>query len=216
MTNEDEILVTRNFLKHLTKGGVKIIPVFGGLLEEMIFGTLADEVAAEEAEKLWKAIESIRSSSDAQLTEVSELIAEIREGAFLRTETKVKLEELRSAMFEAEAISMDIMVAMRRYLQIHEKRIEDIVSNLELVVAQLAEASVPEIPDRIVLLKKLMNLTNSDLTVLVTAIEASSHVSDGSPVNDRASQLLRWAESSTGPGLARLMQVTRQIFPDLG
>lgn len=43
----DEFEITGNFLKNLSRGGVKSIPLAGAFLEQMIYGTLDGEEARE-------------------------------------------------------------------------------------------------------------------------------------------------------------------------
>ncbi len=219
MANKDKVLVTGDFLKHLAKGGIKIIPIFGGLLEEMIFGTLDAKTAGEEVKKLRKVIETIQEKSEAQSTEVSGLIVEIREGAALGTEARDKLDELRSAMFDPRLISVAITSAIERFLQNHEKRIEDVAGDLEAVVDQLVGAgaalkTLPENSDRIDLLNQLAKLANSDLKMLITALEASAYVADKSSGREQASELLIWAESSAGPGIDKIAETARRVIPN--
>ena len=41
MSEKKKPIVTRNFMKNLSRGAVKSIPVGGALLEQVIYGTLA-------------------------------------------------------------------------------------------------------------------------------------------------------------------------------
>ena len=59
--------------------------------------------------------------------------------------------------------------------------------------------------DRLTLVKTLTGLDPSDLTTLIALIPgAADHVSRQVTVREQASELIRWAESSTGPRLAAI------------
>ena len=221
MNNESKAIVTKNFLKHLTKGGIKIIPIFGGLLEEMIFGTLEADSAAKEVEKLWRTIEAVQEKYEEQSVEVSDLITEIREGTSLGAEAESKLDELQSAMFEANLVPANIEIALEKFLRFHERRMVDIVNDLEAVVTQLAysaSSSLEKLPNntsRIEAINTLANLTNPDLAILITATGAAAYIAEKSSTREQASELVRWAESETGPGIDGVMNTARRVVPGL-
>ena len=56
MSNKNDPIITRNFIKNLSRGMVKSLPVGGALLEQVIYGTLDGEAAKKEAEKLHSAL----------------------------------------------------------------------------------------------------------------------------------------------------------------
>lgn len=61
--------------------------------------------------------------------------------------------------------------------------------------------------DRAALVRKLSGFDPSDMALFVTLIEgAASHVSHRGSSREQAAELIRWAESSTGPGLEALQQ----------
>ena len=56
--------------------------------------------------------------------------------------------------------------------------------------------------DRLTLVKTLTGLDPSDLTTVIALIPgAADHVSRQGTVREQAGELIRWAESSKGPGL---------------
>jgi hypothetical protein len=62
-----------------------------------------------------------------------------------------------------------------------------------------------EAVDRAALVQTVFGLDPSDMAQLVTRIEgAATHVSHHGTVPERAAELIRWVESSTGPGLAAI------------
>jgi CHAT domain len=66
---------------------------------------------------------------------------------------------------------------------------------------------------RLTLIKALAQLDPSDFGLLEEAIPgASSHTSPHASVPERAAQLVRWAESPTGPGLDAIYHTASRIF----
>jgi class 3 adenylate cyclase len=65
---------------------------------------------------------------------------------------------------------------------------------------------------RTALVRSLGALSPSDLSTLVTALPgAAVHVSRNATVPEQVAELLRWAEGSTGPGLAYLREVAVRV-----
>jgi hypothetical protein len=68
--------------------------------------------------------------------------------------------------------------------------------------------------DRATLVRTVSGLSPSDLAQLVMMVEgAASHVSRHGTVPEQAAELIRWAESSTGPGLAALAEAAKELRP---
>jgi hypothetical protein len=68
-------------------------------------------------------------------------------------------------------------------------------------------------PDRLGLVRNLSNLAPSDWSVLVTMIPgAASHVSRQGTVTEQVAELVRWAESPTGPGLAAIQEAYKGLL----
>ena len=66
--------------------------------------------------------------------------------------------------------------------------------------------------DRLTLVKTLTGLDPSDLSTVIALIsEARNHVSRQGTVREQASELIGWAESSTGPGLAAIEEALRRL-----
>jgi hypothetical protein len=69
-------------------------------------------------------------------------------------------------------------------------------------------ARQPRAVDRAALVRSVSGLSPTDLALLVTLIEgAASHVGRHGTVPEQAADLIRWAESSTGPGLDAIQEV---------
>jgi hypothetical protein len=68
-------------------------------------------------------------------------------------------------------------------------------------------AAQPQAIDRATLVRTISGLSPSDMSLLVTLVNgAASHVSRHGTVREQAAELIRWVESSTGPGLAALQE----------
>jgi len=66
--------------------------------------------------------------------------------------------------------------------------------------------------DRPTLVKTLTGLDPSDLSTVIALISgAVDHVSRQGTVREQGGELIRWAESSTGPGLAAVEEALRAI-----
>jgi hypothetical protein len=61
--------------------------------------------------------------------------------------------------------------------------------------------------DRAALVRRVSGLSPSDMALLATLIEgAATHIGRHGTVPEQAADLIRWAESSTGPGLAVIQE----------
>jgi hypothetical protein len=66
----------------------------------------------------------------------------------------------------------------------------------------MASSEPPRPIDRATLVKTVTGLSASDLARVVTSVEgAAAHIGRHGTVSEQAADLIRWAESSTGPGL---------------
>ncbi len=85
-----------------------------------------------------------------------------------------------------------------------------------LLVAPPTSAEIAQNPavsvNRVILVKELGGLTPGDLALLVSAIEgAETRVSRQGTVPEQVAELVRWAGSPTGPGLATIAEVYREL-----
>jgi hypothetical protein len=73
-------------------------------------------------------------------------------------------------------------------------------------------AQAKPVLDRMSLVRELGRLSEPDFNELVNAIEgAETRVSSRGTVKERVAELMRWAGSPTGPGLAKLAEVYEQL-----
>jgi hypothetical protein len=70
------------------------------------------------------------------------------------------------------------------------------------------------VPSRLALVRELSELAPSDWSTLVAAISgAGSHISRHGTVAEQVAELVRWAESPNGPGLAAVEAAARELRP---
>ena len=138
MASEKKPLITKNFLKSLAKGGTKSIPLVGGLIEEMIFGTLEGEAAAREAAKLAGALASIRDSLKGDDANTRVVLERLKDSAQLGIELNGKLDLLLNSMSDEVAETpADVEDAVNALLGPYTDRLNDVVGNAEAVFARL-------------------------------------------------------------------------------
>lgn len=214
----------KNFLKHLAKGGVKSIPFVGGVVEEGIFGTLEANKAAEESDKLWAALDQIQSSLDQQTGTMSEVAQRLKQQQTLSAETRAMIGEMANELddVDAAAISPEIEGAVEGFLARHGASVEEAATNIEEVGQRLEKAvdrlSVIRVDEketlsRPQLIKRLSGLALPDMQQLLASIDgASSRVTHSVPVATQVFELVRWAESTTGPGLDSVIRTARELF----
>jgi hypothetical protein len=77
--------------------------------------------------------------------------------------------------------------------------------------APAAKAAVG-VPGRLALVRELSNLAPADWATLVAAIRgAGSHISRVGTVAEQVAELVRWAESSSGPGLGAIQEASKEL-----
>jgi hypothetical protein len=68
------------------------------------------------------------------------------------------------------------------------------------------------VPSRLALVREVSGLAPADFATLVAAIEgAGSHISRVGTVAEQVAELVRWAESSTGPGLGAIQEAFKEL-----
>lgn len=86
MSEKMKPIVTRNFMKNLSRGAVKSVPLGGVLLEQVIYGTLDGEAAKEETEKLHSALSQISEKLQGQDVNFGDIINKLKKTSAFREE----------------------------------------------------------------------------------------------------------------------------------
>jgi hypothetical protein len=170
MSEKKKPIVTRNFMKNLSRGAVKSIPVGGALLEQVIYGTLDGEAAKEEAEKLRTALAKISKRLEGQDVNFGDILDALEKEAAFREQISDEIGQIKALLKDPEsgAISDRLADATERVLS----------PGLEL-------ADV---------MNKLANMVPTDLeTVIASFPEASPYVPEDAEPRKKANKLAAWA-----------------------
>ena len=232
MSDEKKPLVRRIFVSRLLKGGVKSLPWLGGVIEEMIWGTLDDEAAEAEAKWIRGVLSEIAEDVAEQEITSKDVLSRVRESKDIAEKTREKIDQLIEALDRPEqALPSEVERAIDGLLNKHAGRLQAATGDLEGLVARIEEAleKVPATPpgsgqvvtgtgkevDRLELIEALTGLTEGQLSLVVQAIKgAARNVTGKANVNDRVAELVGWAESGTGPGLAEVYRVACKVIPN--
>jgi len=102
MSDKKKSVVARNFLKNLSRGVMKSIPVGGALLEQVIYGTLDGEAAQKEAEKLHSALGQIGKRLEGQDVRFGDILDELEKDAAFRKEFGAELGKISALLKHPE------------------------------------------------------------------------------------------------------------------
>lgn len=112
--NDSRLLITRKFLelflKHFSNGGIKSIPLVGGLAEEIVFGTLDAMTANEQAAKLMGVLAEIKGAIEEQSVTTAEVLERVRANSGVGTDVTAKIGELLDVVKEFDSVehSLDL------------------------------------------------------------------------------------------------------------
>jgi len=84
MSEKKKSTIARNVMKNLSRGGMKSIPVLGSLLEQLIYGTLDEQAAKKETEKLHLALSEIADKHQGQDFASGDVVSELKRIGFSR------------------------------------------------------------------------------------------------------------------------------------
>ena len=201
MPETKRTIVTKAFLTHLARGGVKTIPAVGALIDEMIFGTLSEIDALEEAARVADALAEIQSGVEGQAVTLVGVLERLNTQAALNEKTAAQIEELISVVRDVETVtpSTGLEHSVERLLQHHGQRLEDtsddlgaMVTRLEHVVQQMLGVSAvrqepgtqrsSEMVNRISLINALNALDPVSLNTVIEAMDAASFGPGGTGV----------------------------------
>ncbi len=156
MSEKKKPLVTRNFMKNLSRGAVKSIPVGGGLLEQVIYGTLDGEAAKEETEKLHSALSEISEKLQGQDVNFGDVLGMLEKEATFREQIRDEIGQIKVLLKDPEnaAISDRLSDAVDRMF-IHNlpyrsigglfKGREDVFGRLETALGAGKTAAITQV-----------------------------------------------------------------------
>lgn len=211
------------------RGGTKIIPVIGALLEQTIYGTQNQIAAQKEADQVKAALAGIRGEIETGTVAVAELLEKVGQQAELSKETSTLLEELIAIIGQGESAkpSQAVERAVEVLFQNLDDRVEDAIGNVEAAADRLVQALetletrrsvVDDVTgttdvDLLPLIAALDKLDSVSLGTLIVGLRASHYVSASAAPGQRVSDLVEWAEGA-GPGLPEVYRVARQLIPN--
>ena len=196
------------------RGGTKIIPEVGALLEQTIYGTKDQVSAKKEADQVKVALAGIRSEIESGAGNVAELLEKVGEQATLSQETATLLHELIDIIRQGESAEPSEVLekAIETLFQQHGHRLEDVAANIEESASRLEQAletienirglgddeMAPTDVDRVSLILKLNALGSISLGTLIAAVGASHFVSASAAPQQRVTDLVEWADDARG------------------
>lgn len=209
--------ITKNFLSHLARGGVKSIPLVGAFIDEMIFGTLEGDTRAVESEKLAKTLAGIQGRLDAQSNTFELILSEVADKEVFAPDIDREIRLLAASVSDPAAhVPSDLAgLAIARLLDRHNVSFEEAEKNPAAAFNRLELAARNVGPDhemnRAEFVNWLYGLRNDDLESMIVMIPgAKRRITENASVLKRVNELIGWADSSTGPGLTRVYLVAQQ------
>jgi len=144
MSEKKKPIITKNFLKNLSRGGVKSIPGFGNLIDQMIYGTLDGETAKKESNKLHSALSSISEKLEGQEIYFVAIINALLQEAVFREDIACQIAEISEALKDPDnaPISERLENSIERML-VHNlpyRSIDNLFKGREDMVEQLRSA----------------------------------------------------------------------------
>jgi hypothetical protein len=211
------------------RGGTKIIPVVGALLEQTIYGTKDQVSAQKESDQVKAALAGIRSEIETGTGTVAELLEKVGEQATLSQETAALLHELIDMIRQGDLAepSEAVEKSVEGLFQHLDDRLDGAVRDIEAAADSLVQAldtmetrrsatadlTEPTDVNRLSLIAALNKLDSVNLGTLIVGLRASHYVSASSAPRQRVSELVEWAEGA-GPGLPEVGRVARQLIPN--
>jgi len=144
MSEKKKPVITKNFLKNLSRGGVKSVPLFGNLIDQMIYGTLDGESAKKESEKLHSALSSISAKLEGQEIYFVAILNTLLQEVIFREEIACQITEISEALKDPDKspISKRLENALARMI-VHNlpyRSIGDLFKGREDMVEKLRSA----------------------------------------------------------------------------
>jgi len=118
MSQKRKSTIARKLMKNLSRGVVKSIPFIGALTEQLIYGTLDEQAAKKETEKLHAALSQIAERQQGQDFAPADFLNELKgQGAF-REEVAAEIDGLHAVLNDPgnAAISEELADAVERMI----------------------------------------------------------------------------------------------------
>ncbi len=102
MTDNKGPVVARNFMKKLSRGAIKSIPLGGTLLEQVVCGTLTGEAAKKETAKLHSVLSGVLEELKGQDVRFVDIIGGLDKEVALSEEVRVEMGKISALMEDPE------------------------------------------------------------------------------------------------------------------
>ncbi len=212
--------IAADVLFGLGKGVVKVIPVIGGILEEAVFSTLSKKEARKEMKVVRAELARIENTIAERSDGLEDVISELRDSERLGKSTRAALEEIREVIVTKGSEMSDSLAELisragdkENTVASPSQKVAGGAGVLSGVRAGTGGASEIDEMERRRFMGVLNNLTPDDMAQLIVALQAGPHVPENDGVRRQAAKLLRWADSSTGPGWRRVRAVAEEVLP---
>lgn len=119
MSYDKKPILTRNFMKQLSRGAVKSIPLWGALIEQVIYGTLDEEAGRKEAEKLNSALTQISEKLEGQDATFGDILDALGRQVIFSREVSGELKKVTALLKDPDyaAIPDGLEGALERVIQ---------------------------------------------------------------------------------------------------
>ena len=221
--NEDSDFRKR-LLKHLAKGGVKAIPVAGGILEELVFGVLEENEWSRELGTLTDALDEIKNRSTAEQRTLDQVLDEVSKVKEISTKLKESVDQVRIYVRDPNEANQatNIKEVLDTFLADLEERSRNLrkegASEEEGITRAIAERedegssltcateSDGEEFTRIEVLIGLLKISHDDLENLTASFGGFDTIAPiGANQASLARTFVKWSCSSSGPGLREVV-----------
>ena len=139
MSQDKKPLVTRNFMKQLSRGVVKSIPL-GALLEQVIYGTLDGEGAQKEAAKLHFALSKISQELEGQDVTLGDVLGTLENQVRFSQEIAAEMDKFTALLKDPDhaPIPEGLERALERVIQQNDEQTETFTGEMNEIKALLS------------------------------------------------------------------------------
>ena len=139
MSHNKKTVVTRNFIKQLSRGLIKSIPLGGALLEQVIYGTLDGEAAEKEAEKLNSGLTQISKKLEGQDVTFGDILEALESQVSFSREVSTELKNVTALLEDPDhaAIPDRLEGALERVLQQNDEQTATLTGEMNEIKALL-------------------------------------------------------------------------------
>lgn len=200
----------KTIANRLAKGGIKSIPIAGGILEEAIFGVMDVESARRESAKLQFTLQKIQGSVEEQTQSLDALLRIARDQADLNLDARDAVDQVLRKI-SATDTEEQITTVLEAVVARQNIDLSTVPNDVDTVQQAIENKLRPETVTRAALIKKLAALSHGDIDVLVATLGAYGIPEKSSNRKSRAAKLVEWAQRPDGNGIAEIIFAARTL-----